>query len=150
MVQMIMGRDCAPVSKITLRFRPNPSRITAHCRIFFDANLIPASKFVLSLIISVTTIPARMEITGPPMIGKDFPKNQDGIAIRRQRSKPLPFVWIKPILVLSFLQHISDFSQQLDVGRNFRFFFCCRFFDFFLFLKNAVNGFNDGKNHECC
>ena len=43
-VQIIMGRDCTPVFRITFRFNPKPKRITAHCRIFFDVNFIPASK----------------------------------------------------------------------------------------------------------
>lgn len=36
MVKRIMGRDCAPTFTISERFRPNPSRITAYCRIFLE------------------------------------------------------------------------------------------------------------------
>ena len=41
MVDKIMGSDCFPVSRTTDKFRPNPSRITAYCRIFFDTKVIP-------------------------------------------------------------------------------------------------------------
>lgn len=48
-VLTMIGRDCRPVSRMTVRFMPNPSRITAHWRIFFEVNLIPASKGALIL-----------------------------------------------------------------------------------------------------
>ena len=36
MVQMMMGRDWRPVSRITDRFRPKPRRMTAYCRTFLE------------------------------------------------------------------------------------------------------------------
>lgn len=36
MVKRIMGRDSASTFTISERFRPNPSRITAYCRIFLE------------------------------------------------------------------------------------------------------------------
>ena len=88
-VHIIIGNDCTPVSTITLRLSPNPSKTTAHWRIFFDVNLIPASKSPLFLKNTVTTMPASIAITAPPIIGNCIPKNHDGIAIRRQRHIPL-------------------------------------------------------------
>lgn len=35
MVQIIIGSDCFPVSTITPRFKPKPSKITAACKIFW-------------------------------------------------------------------------------------------------------------------
>ena len=39
-VEQIIGSDCMPVFATTAKSSPNPSRITAHCRTFFDVNLI--------------------------------------------------------------------------------------------------------------
>ena len=91
MVHTIIGKDCLPVSTITLRFSPKPKRITAHCRIFLEVNLIPGSKLPFSLKKSVTTMPAKIAITAPPIIGNALPANQDGIASAIHSSKPFPF-----------------------------------------------------------
>ena len=88
-VLIIIGSDCFPVSRITIRFIPNPKRMTAHCNTFLDANLIPFSKEVLSFIKSVIIMPAIMAITAPPIIGNAFPANHDGIAIHRHNNRPL-------------------------------------------------------------
>jgi hypothetical protein len=74
---------------------PNPSNITAHCKTFFEINLIPLSNLDLSRIIRVITMPAKIAMTAPPTIGNTFPKNQDGIAIAKDNKIPNPFFLIK-------------------------------------------------------
>ncbi len=99
MVLRIMGSDCLPVCKITFKFKPNPSRITAHCSIFLEVNLIPASKGLLFLIKRVMIMPARIAMTAPPMMGKRFPKNHEGIAMHRQIRMPFQFFFIKSMIM---------------------------------------------------
>ena len=91
MVAMIMGRDCAPVESTAPRFMPKPSRMTAHWRIFLDVKAMPLLYGVLSLMNRVMIMPAKMAITGPPMMGNCFPRSQDGTAIIAHSSKPRPF-----------------------------------------------------------
>lgn len=82
-VAKIIGKDCLPVSKITLRFNPNTSSTTAYWSIFLDVNFIPDTKEVLSLKNIVIIIPAIIAITGPPIIGNISPTNHDGTAIAK-------------------------------------------------------------------
>lgn len=37
-VVMMIGKERFPISRITDKFNPNPSSITAYCNIFFDVN----------------------------------------------------------------------------------------------------------------
>ena len=101
----MIGRDCAPVSITTLRFIPKPSRITAHCKIFLDTNLMPFSILPLSFRNKVTIMPAKMAITAPPMIGNCFPKNQEGMAMIIQTKMPHPFSFTN--LLISYFLSIS-------------------------------------------
>ena len=94
-VLTIIGSDCFPVSTMTCRFKPKPSSTTAHCRIFFDVNLIPASNGALFLRNIAITMPAMIAITAPPIIGNMFPKNHDGTAMHRQIKIPFQFFVIK-------------------------------------------------------
>lgn len=40
-VDRMMGSDCCPFSRISVRFMPNPRRMTAYCKIFFEVKAIP-------------------------------------------------------------------------------------------------------------
>lgn len=87
-VLRMMGSDCLPVSKTTDRFSPNPNSTTAYCRIFLDVKVIPACKLDLSFNNNVSSIPARIPKTGPPTMGKRFPKNQHGMDIAKHSANP--------------------------------------------------------------
>ena len=41
MVLMMMGSDCFPVWITTVRFIPNPRKITAPCKMYFAVNAMP-------------------------------------------------------------------------------------------------------------
>ena len=100
-VARMIGSDCFPVCRMTERFIPKPSKITAYCRIFLDTNVMPLCRADLSLTNNVMTIPRRIAKTGPPTIGKIFPKIQLGIAITRHNSTPFQFFLIKFIFITS-------------------------------------------------
>ena len=102
MVLMIIGRDCFPISSITVRSMPKPSRITAHWRIFFEVNFMPGSKLPLSLKNTVTAMPAMMAKMAPPMTGKSFPRYHDGKAMSRHNRIPRIFFFIKFIGKIPF------------------------------------------------
>ena len=91
MVHTMMGRDCLPVSSTTFKFMPKPRRMTAHCSIFLEVNLIPSSSPFLVFMNTAMTMPARMAMTAPPMMGNIFPRNQEGTASSRQNSNPFHF-----------------------------------------------------------
>ena len=95
MVHKMMGRDCFPVCTTTLRFMPKPSRTTAHCSTFLETNFTPPSTRDLSWMSRLSTMPARMAMTAPPMMGKALPRNQDGTATARHRTIPHPFFFTK-------------------------------------------------------
>jgi len=44
MVARMIGSDCCPVLAITDRFKPNPSKMTAYCRIFLEVKVMPACR----------------------------------------------------------------------------------------------------------
>ena len=48
-VDKIIGKEVVPTIKTCDKLRPNPSKTTANCRIYFDVNLIPAPVLALSL-----------------------------------------------------------------------------------------------------
>ena len=102
-VDIIIGRDCLPVLKITSRFSPNPSRTTAYWSIFLEVYLMPLSNADLSLIINVITMPAIIAITGPPIIGNFLPNSQEGTAMHRHASMPFQFFLIKSMLILHYI-----------------------------------------------
>ena len=87
----MIGRLCQPVARMTERFRPKPKKTTAVCRMYLDVKEIPLLTFVRSLRNWPATMPRRMEMIGPPMMGKVFPKNQDGRAMTRQSAMPGSF-----------------------------------------------------------
>ena len=93
-VDRIIGSDCSPVSATTERFMPKPRRITAHCSIFFDVNLMPGAKLPWSLKNTAMTMPSMIAMTGPPMIGNSRPRIYEGIAIRSERITPFHIVLI--------------------------------------------------------
>ncbi len=68
-VNIMIGIDCFPVCSTTFKFIPNPSNITAYCKIFLEVNLMPALNFALSWIIIPAIIPKIIAITAPPTIG---------------------------------------------------------------------------------
>ena len=105
-VQMMIGSDCLPVSRITLKFIPNPSSITAHCRTFLEAKAMPSFNFALSFMNKVTVIPIRIPKIGPPITGNSFPKNHDGNAISRQTTMPG-----KPFFTKSINTSLKKLSQ---------------------------------------
>ena len=78
MVHTMMGRDCRPVWRTTVRSRPKPSRITAHWRIFLEVNLIPGAILPWSFRGTAMSIPRRMAITGPPTHGEEGPQKPGG------------------------------------------------------------------------
>jgi len=107
MVAMMTGRHFVPTDTMVPKFRENPRMITAHCRIFFEVNLIPvASLFEVEKFgfIKVTIIPIRMAKTGAPMISKEKPdtlklENRVAIAaIIRHVRIPNPF-FLKKVIV---------------------------------------------------
>ena len=93
-VLRIMGSDCTPVLPMTVRFMPKPSRMTAHWRIFFEVNLIPASNGARFFRKMPTTMPSRMEMTGPPTTANFRPSSHAGAAMTMQSSSPLIFSFI--------------------------------------------------------
>jgi len=110
MVPIIIGSDCFPVASITERFKPKPNRTTAYCKILFEVNLIPASNLLLFLINMVMIMPIKIAITGPPIIGKIFPSNHDGIAMIRQSNNPSQLLLIKFISCASFTFELKYFE----------------------------------------
>ena len=75
----------------TFKFMPKPRRMTAHCSIFLEVNLIPSSSPFLVFMNTAMTMPARMAMTAPPMMGNIFPRNQEGTASSRQNANPFHF-----------------------------------------------------------
>ena len=73
-VETIIGSDCIPVSATTDRFIPNPSSTTAHCRTFFDVNLMPSEKLPLSFMKMAMAIPSTIAMMGPPTTGNMRPR----------------------------------------------------------------------------
>ena len=88
-VQTMIGSDCFPVSKMTPRFRPNPSSTTAVCKMILDVHLIPAAALPLSLQKSAISMPNNMESTGPPIIGNALPSSHAGTAMPKQTKMPV-------------------------------------------------------------
>ena len=101
-VHTIIGSDCLPVWRMTPRFIPNPSSTTAVWRIILDVHLIPVSAFPLFFHTIVISMPARIAITGPPMIGNVLPRSQDGTAMIKQVNMPGSFFFIDSIINTSF------------------------------------------------
>ena len=99
MVETMIGSDCAPTFAISDRLRPKPSRITAYCSTFFDVKPMPGCTLVLFFQNSVSTMPIRMENTGPPTTGTACPSSHAGIAMHRHSSSPAPFFLIKSIVL---------------------------------------------------
>ena len=97
MVERMIGRDCFPFARISVRFIPNPRN-----------TLIPGEKTVLSVRIRVTIIPIRIEKTGPPTTGTAFPSSHDGMAISRHKSRPAPF----------FLKKFIKYSSCVLCNKN--------------------------------
>ena len=100
-VLRIIGSDCTPVCPMTVRFMPKPSRMTAHWRIFFEVNLMPASNGARFLRNMPTIMPSRMDITGPPTTANLRPSSHAGTAIARHSSSPLIFSFIAGNFFLS-------------------------------------------------
>ena len=120
-VDIIIGSDCRPVSATTERFIPNPRSMTAHWSTFFDTNLIPFPKDVLSFRNIAMVMPARIAMTGPPMIGKRVPSMYAGIEMSKHRIMPLSMllselcVMVMIIIekaVYEKLPSASDFSHR--------------------------------------
>jgi hypothetical protein len=108
-VQMIIGSDCLPVWSTTFRLRPNPRKTTAACKTYFEVNFIPLPAMPLSFQTRVIIIPAIIAITGPPIIGNLFPRNQAGRAMRKHTSIPIRFFDKKDFIefiLMSFLNFI--------------------------------------------
>ena len=102
-VQIIIGNDCFPVSKMTPKFIPKPNKTTAVCRMILEVHLIPGAALPFSFQNIVIIIPARIEITAPPITGNCFPSNHDGIAITKHTSMPyIFFLIVSMIYLLSF------------------------------------------------
>ena len=91
MVPTMIGRDCFPVCRMTVRLRPNPSRTTAHWSTFLETKVIPLLNGSFFFKNRVTIMPIRMEKTGPPTTGTALPKNHAGMAMARQSRMPAVF-----------------------------------------------------------
>ena len=92
MVQTMMGRLCAPVFSTTDRFSPKPSSTTAHCSTFLLVKRMPGAQTPLFFQNREMIMPARMAMTGPPMMGNICPSRWLGTAITRQSSTPCHMV----------------------------------------------------------
>ena len=96
MVHTIIGKDCLPVSTITLRFRPKPKRMTAHCSIFFDVNLIPFFRFECSDregMNRVISIPIKIANTGAPITS-----NEKDPAFKEASRVEIPAIRVQSII----------------------------------------------------
>ena len=85
--------------------------MTAYCKTFFETNLIPSANGAFYLINKVIIMPAKMAITGPPTIGKSFPRKYAGTAMTKERRIPLQFLIIKFIYVPLSLNYSSNFIK---------------------------------------
>lgn len=101
-VERIIGSDSLPVSNTVVRLRPNPSNITAYCRIFFEVYVIPGKKTDLFFIIGDSNIPISMAKTGPPTTGNFCPIIHDGVAITRARAIPATYFFMFFVNIFSF------------------------------------------------
>ena len=86
--------------------KPNPSKTTAVCRIFFDVNLIPAAALPLSFQNTPTIMPARMANTAPPTMGTAVPKNQQTAASAALVA--MPGARVRIVLMEFFLDWRTD------------------------------------------
>uniref|UniRef100_UPI003260F6A2 hypothetical protein n=1 Tax=Clostridium sp. NkU-1 TaxID=1095009 RepID=UPI003260F6A2 len=75
-------------------------RITAYCRIFFEAKATPGRNASFPFTKGAIAMPMRMAKTGPPTTGKVFPKNHAGADIKRQRRTPGAYFFHELILLL--------------------------------------------------
>ena len=94
MVAMMIGSDCWPFARISARFMPKPSRMTAYWRIFFDVYFTPGSSAVRKLpsfTNSAMTMPMSMAKTGPPTTGANVPRRAAGMAMAKQNTRPAKF-----------------------------------------------------------
>ena len=69
MVETITGSDWAPTRTTSAKFKPNPSRMTAYCRIFFEVKVMPWLVRSRRFHTSAMAMPAKMPKTGPPISG---------------------------------------------------------------------------------
>ena len=106
MVDTITGSELAPTWAIWVRGKPNPSKTTAVCRIFFDVNLIPAAAPPLSFQNTPTIMPERMANTAPPTIGTAVPKNQQTAASAALVA--MPGARVRIVLMEFFLDWRTD------------------------------------------
>ena len=92
-----MGRDVNPTLKTWERFNPNPRRITAYCNTFFDVNCIPIKIFFWFIGRLANKSPIKSPMTGPPIIGNNFPRYQAMSAISIEMLIPgkNSFIFIK-------------------------------------------------------
>ena len=91
MVQMMIGRLCQPVARMTERFRPKPKKDHSRLQDVFGCKGNPAFDLC----------PVLEELAGdhaekdgddrPANDGKGFPQNQDGRAMTRQSAMPGSF-----------------------------------------------------------
>ena len=91
MVARMIGRDCLPFWRISVRFIPKPSSTTAACRIFLEVKVMPGWMESFFFSSRVSSIPARIANTGPPTTGTSLPRNHAGTAIARHSSNPAQF-----------------------------------------------------------
>jgi len=98
MVAIMIGKDCLPFDNISVKFRPNPSKMTENCSIFLDVNVMPGRKESFFRIKYATIIPIIIANTGPPITGKNRPNNQDGMAIQIHNKIPFQDFFIKSII----------------------------------------------------
>jgi len=88
MVASMMGRASLPFCRTVARFMEKPRRITAYCRTFLEVKATPGRKKSFPFIKGAIAMPIRIANTGPPMTGKDLPKNHAGADIIRQSRTP--------------------------------------------------------------
>ena len=106
MVDTITGSEVAPTWAIWVSGKPNPSKTTAVCRIFFDVNLIPAVALPLSFQNTPIIMPARMANTAPPTMGTAVPKNQQTAASAALVA--MPGARVRIVLMEFFLDWRTD------------------------------------------
>ena len=63
------GSVWAPTRTTSAKFKPNPSRMTAYCRIFFEVKVMPWLVRSRRFHTSAMAMPAKMPKTGPPISG---------------------------------------------------------------------------------
>ncbi len=91
MVDRMTGSEDCPTAKTCEILRPKPSKITAYWSNFLELKVNPASSCLYDERKGCRSMPIKIAKTGAPITGKNPPKYQDRIEMRRQAKMPAPF-----------------------------------------------------------